>query len=140
MKKTYKKPEGHLVECKIDRTLDWKNMSEEEIQRELEKSVSPDAGVFYQRNSQYILREIADEIVLVPTGEAAAEFNGLVNFNKTSAFLWSYLQKRRTAGDVVFAFAREYGLSPEQSEADVKDFLKITIEHGLVMESREEGV
>lgn len=54
----------------------------------------PEEKAFYQKNSQYILREIADEIVLVPTGEAAAEFNGLVTFNKTSAFLWNYLQEK----------------------------------------------
>lgn len=98
----------------------------------------PEEKAFYQKNSQYILREIADEIVLVPTGEAAAEFNGLVTFNKTSAFLWNYLQEKRTFEEIVFTFAREYQISPEQSETDVKDFLRAASEHKLVLESREE--
>ena len=36
----------------------------------------------------YMLRKVADCYVVVPIGEAVAEFNGMINLNEVGAFLW----------------------------------------------------
>lgn len=134
-KKVYQKPEWHFVGCKIDKTLDWESMSQEELEREFEKNGYKEGKVLYQLNPQYLSRNIAGETILVPTGEAAVKFNGLANLNKTSTFLWEYLKDKRTLWDMIFAFAEEYELSIEQSKADVADFLAIATENELVLKS-----
>ena len=35
----------------------------------------------------FMLREVLGETVAVPTGAAAAEFNGMINLNEVAAFL-----------------------------------------------------
>lgn len=39
-------------------------------------------------NPDYILRNIAGEQVVVPTGQAGQKFNGLITLNSTAVFLW----------------------------------------------------
>ena len=49
----------------------------------------------YCANEDYIVREIAGETILVPTGASAEHFNGMLTLNETSRFLWERWQPRR---------------------------------------------
>ena len=40
------------------------------------------------KNPELILRTIAGESVLIPTGEMAARFNGMISLNGPAAFIW----------------------------------------------------
>ena len=40
---------------------------------------------------EYILREIAGEYILVPTGETTQEFNGMITISETAKFIWENL-------------------------------------------------
>ena len=44
----------------------------------------------------FILREIAGDYVIVPTGKTALEFNGLITVNELGAFIWEKLQQETT--------------------------------------------
>ena len=37
---------------------------------------------------EFIEREIVGETVLIPTGETAAHFNGLISVNELGRFIW----------------------------------------------------
>ena len=43
-------------------------------------------------SKEFVLREIAGDYVIVPTGEAAYRFQGLITVNDTGAFLWEQLK------------------------------------------------
>lgn len=45
---------------------------------------------------EFILREIAGECVLVPTGATSQEFNGMITISDTAKFIWG-ISKRRIA-------------------------------------------
>ena len=47
----------------------------------------------YCTNEDYILREIAGETILVPTGASADHFNGMLTLNETSRFLWELFRR-----------------------------------------------
>ncbi len=40
-----------------------------------------------------VLREIADTIVVVPTGNLIKEINGTIQLNETGKFIWQLLEK-----------------------------------------------
>lgn len=46
-------------------------------------------------NPEFIARDIADELVLVPVGTAAKSFGGLVTCNEVGAFIWKTLETER---------------------------------------------
>ena len=48
------------------------------------------------RNGNYLLRQVADTWVIVPVGQAAVEFAGMVTLNATGAYIWELLEKEQT--------------------------------------------
>ena len=42
---------------------------------------------------EFILRNIAGECVLVPTGATTQEFNGLITMSDTAKFIWENIEK-----------------------------------------------
>ena len=42
---------------------------------------------------EFILREIAGECVLVPTGATSQEFNGMITISDTAKFIWENIEK-----------------------------------------------
>lgn len=65
-------------------------------------------------NPEYILQQMGSEAVLVPTGEAAARFHGVVKLNETAAFIVERLQYDTDAEAIVDAMAAEYEGAREQ--------------------------
>ncbi len=93
--------------------------------------------IYYRRNPQYLFRSIAGETVLVPVGEAALNFNGMASLNETGAFLWNLLEEKRTVEELSAALAKEYELSKEQGREDCEEFLKVSLDHDLIIEEKE---
>lgn len=84
-------------------------------------------------SENYILREIMDEYIVVPTGEEAMKFQGLVTLNETGAFLWKELQKSdRTKEELRDRLCREYEVDEEMAEQDLDEFLKNIQKHDIV--------
>lgn len=73
----------------------------------------------------YMLRTVAGYNIVVPVGDAALDFNGMINLNETGAFLWKILAE----GDIdeeqmVSALIEEYDVDVETARADVAAFVK----------------
>lgn len=92
-----------------------------------------DDKVQFQRNPEYIYREVAGESVLVPTGKAAESFFGIASINSTGAFLWKVLERERSFGELREIFAREYELEEDQSRQDVAEFLEAALSRNMVL-------
>lgn len=92
----------------------------------------PPGETAYQANPDYLYRALAGEHILVPTGPAARQFNGLVTLNETGAFLWRLLERRRTRDELVAALAREYEATEVQVGGDVDGFLALAARRGLI--------
>lgn len=87
----------------------------------------------YRTNPDFIYREIAEESILVPSGEMATQFNGLASLNRTGAFLWKLMEQEKSLPELVRAFADEYELTEKQSTEDVTEFLNIALDKKLVL-------
>ena len=46
-----------------------------------------------KRTKEFIKRNIAGEIVLVPSGQTAREFNGMVTLTGTGEFIWEHIEE-----------------------------------------------
>lgn len=84
----------------------------------------------YIASDAYISREIAEEVVLVPMDDLGE--NGMITFNETGAFLWKMLNKKQTAGDLVYALQQEFNVSQETADADVRLFLDSALRCGMI--------
>ena len=84
-------------------------------------------------SKEFVLREIAGVYVIVPTGEAAYRFQGLITVNDTGAFLWEQLQSgEQTEEKLTDALCNEYETDRTEAAGDVAEFLRTLREHNIL--------
>ncbi len=44
-------------------------------------------------DKEFVLREIAGDYIIIPTGKTVLEFNGLITVNEVGVSIWNMLQK-----------------------------------------------
>ena len=79
----------------------------------------------------FILREVAGSCVVVAVGKRAGEFNGVINLNETSAFMWRMLEKGATIDEIVTKMQEEYDVDAQILRRDVTAFTQKIKEAGL---------
>lgn len=70
-----------------------------------------------------ILRYVDGMPVVVPLGEAAMRFNGMIRLNESGALLWQRLSAGADRGALIAALMEAYEVTTEQAQADVETFL-----------------
>ena len=74
-------------------------------------------------SKDYILREIAGETILIPSGAAAQKFNGLVTLNELGSFIWSTLAEDMTLDALTARITDAYEIDAATAKADAEEFL-----------------
>ena len=75
--------------------------------------------------AEYVLREVANQNIVVPTGKETLKFNGMINLNNSGKFLWNLLKEDRTADELVEALMDKYEVSREVALTDVNNFIAV---------------
>ena len=73
---------------------------------------------------EFVVREIAGDVVAVPVGETALTLNGMILLNPVSQVLWEQLQQETTLEKLVEAVTDRFETTPEQARADILEFLE----------------
>lgn len=82
----------------------------------------------------YMIREVAGYNVVVPVGDAAMNFNGMINLNETGAFLWKLLEEDTDEEKLVGALLAEYDIAEDAARRDVGEFIAKMKEANLIDE------
>lgn len=77
-----------------------------------------------QLTSGFIIREIAGEIIAIPTGDVVHNFSGLMLLNETGQFLFDLLQSPQTKASLVSALLNEFETDELTAQNDVEEFLE----------------
>ncbi len=77
-----------------------------------------------QVSKDYLLRTIAGETILIPSGAAAQKFNGLVTVNSIGAFIWDALSQPTDLDTLVNRITEEYEVDAETARRDAEAFLE----------------
>ena len=72
----------------------------------------------------FLLRNVSEAYVVVATGEAAKQFNGMITLNATGAFLWEKLTEGcADKTELVDKLLAEYDVDRALAEKDVDAFV-----------------
>ena len=71
----------------------------------------------------FVLREVADDYIIIPTGKTVLEFNGLIKTNAVGADIWNMLQEEVTFEEIVQGILKEYDVEEEVVREDIQEFL-----------------
>ena len=77
-----------------------------------------------KRNPDFLLRDVAGTLVIVPVGAAVSAFPGMITVNSTGAYLWELLEQEQTESALVKALTDRYEVDKSTAEADVAAFLR----------------
>lgn len=91
----------------------------------------------YKTSSNYLLREIAGEYLLIPIGGGAEQLNGMLTLNETFQFIWNQFQEARTIDDVVRAAGQEYEDNSGTMERDIRAFVEESLQYGFLVAVEE---
>lgn len=75
-------------------------------------------------SGNFIPREVAGEYLLVPTGAASAQLNGLITLNELGYFIFQTLQSEQSVDSLVAAVTAEYDVDTDTARADALEFLE----------------
>lgn len=87
---------------------------------------------------EFVLREIAGDYVIIPTGKTVLTFNGLITVNEVGADLWKMLQSEVTFEDLLRGILDIYEVDEETAKEDIQEFLDTLVEGGILEKETEE--
>lgn len=85
-------------------------------------------------SKDFLLREVAGSTIVVPVGEAAARFSGMIKLNETGIYIWRKLENDTTQDAIVSALCADYDVPRETAEADVARFIGTLRAAGILTE------
>ena len=87
---------------------------------------------------EFVLREIAGDYVIIPTGKTVLEFNGLITVNEVGVSIWKMLQEEVTFDQIVQNILEEYDVEESVAREDIREFLDTLITGGILTEDPED--
>ena len=88
-----------------------------------------------KQSPEFLLRDVADSVVLVPVGAATERFPGMITLNETGKLLWEALETEQTVETLTAKLLEEYDVTREQAQTDVEAFVNKLTAVGAVVEN-----
>ena len=95
------------------------------------------ASVKYRGNPNFLIREIGDDIVLVPINDAGVFENCMLSLNQSCGFLWKFFQVPHTAEEAIEEVMKNFSGDEELIARDVHNFINEYVKFNLLL--KEEG-
>ena len=71
----------------------------------------------------FVIRQVLDSIIAVPTGQTALHLNGMVMLNEVSRVIWTCLEQDTTPEAIVAVVTDTFEVDAAEAEADVMAFI-----------------
>ena len=85
-------------------------------------------------NENFLLRDVAGQKVVLPVGEAAERFNGMIRLNETGIYLWTLLEQDTSEDALLSAMLSEYDIDENTARADINRFVETLRKAGILEE------
>lgn len=72
---------------------------------------------------EFVIRQVVDEVLAIPVGNTALEFNGMIMLNAVSRIIWESLSTGATIDEIVTAVTDKFEVSAEEARADITEFI-----------------
>lgn len=85
-----------------------------------------------KKNPAYIVKAIMDETVIIPTGNAIENFNGMISTNEVAGFIWQNIDGCESVEAMIELVLEEFDVDRKTASEDVTGFLKTLKELGMI--------
>ncbi len=80
----------------------------------------------------FLLRQVAGNTIVVPVGDDAVSFNGVITINETGKFIWELLEKGIEKEELLEKFMNEFPVSEEEAKEDIRAFIQELLDNGIM--------
>ncbi len=109
MKRDFNKPMFHFLPLVEGMDAeDLATLPDDELLEVIERCKAQEGKRIFRSNPDFVVTQVADEYMAVPTGEMAQVFNGMVSLNKTGFFIWEQFQEAKTLDEVLTAAKQRF--------------------------------
>ena len=77
----------------------------------------------YQKNQNFVFRQIDDEILLVPIKDNVGDLGSIYNLNQVAAFVWQNLDGKKTLNEIKDLMTGKFEVSDPNAEQDLTEFV-----------------
>ena len=89
-------------------------------------------------SKEFMLREIAGEYIVVPTGQAVFRFMGLITVNEVGAALWKELERGADFQELLASVLAQYEVEEERAVREIREFLDLLRRNGILTMEEDE--
>ena len=80
----------------------------------------------------FVLRQVADNWVVLPVGAVSVNFNGMISLNESGVLLWRALENGGDREALADALLSEYEVERDVALADVDEFIATLTKAGCI--------
>lgn len=85
-----------------------------------------------KRKQDCLLREVAGEYLLLPTGLSAVNLNGMIVLSETAAFVWGLLETEQSSESLLAAVLERYDAGEQEAADDLTQTMAELFRLGLL--------
>ncbi|MBO7553994.1 MAG: PqqD family protein [Bacteroidaceae bacterium] len=134
MKRVFNKPVWYYIPVEGVEPTTLASLSDEELLQVLECSKQREDQKVYQVNPNFIMTQVADEWLVVPTGEMAQQFNGMMSLNASSRFVWEQFQTPNSICSVLQTLKERYEGNAADMEVELRQFVARCLAYQILQE------
>ena len=82
-----------------------------------------DAETKYIANTDFVLREVLGEYMLIPTGKLSMTTNGVITISESAAYLLKKMDQGKTISQLCELLLEEYEVDRETALSDVNEMV-----------------
>lgn len=88
----------------------------------------------YKIKEGFIIKNISDEYVVIPTGKGMVDFKLMLTLNETGAWMWERLHKGISKKQLLEDLLSEFDADESTALSDIEEFINVLLDKCLIEE------
>ena len=85
-----------------------------------------------KKTQTFIKRDINGESILIPTGDTAREFNGMITLQGTAGFIWDNIEEATSLEHLIDMITDEFDVDRKTAGSDAIFFIMQLLRAGMI--------
>lgn len=85
-----------------------------------------------KKTQTFIKRDINGESILIPTGDTAREFNGMITLQGTAGFIWDHIEEATSLERLIDMITDEFDVDRKTAGSDAIFFIMQLLRAGMI--------
>ena len=99
----------------------------------------PETDQLFQKNENFVFRQIDDETILVPIKDNLGDMGSIYNLNEVGAFIWKHLNGKASLADIKHMILDAFEVSEREADEDLSDFVNQLKEIDAIIPVKQEN-